>query len=439
MSFNFLAIVFVFGILVLIHELGHFLAAKWMGVRVERFSIGFPPRLFGKKIGDTDYCIGAIPLGGYVKMSGMVDESLDQNITGADYEFNSKPVWKRVIIITAGVVMNLFLAIFILTMVNFINGEEIIPTTEIGFVGKDGIAQKIGFEVGDKIVAIQGKSVYSWNDIQNEFIRHLSENISFQVIRSDDTVNLIYRKEWFREKNAEMLDISWMPQAMVGRVISETPAEKAGLQRGDEIIVINDTPIANWIEMTKIIQDHPGKEITIEYLRKGAAYSVTLIPESQEATDSTGAAISVGKIGIGQYFEINELSFPESIVRGVKGTFTLLSLNIKGLWWVISGIKPASEVIGGPIMIAKLAQDAAAAGWDRLWSLTAALSAILAFFNILPIPALDGGHLAFLLVEGVTGKPVSMRIRLLVQQIGMAILLILIVFIFYIDIQRLLF
>jgi len=439
MSFNFLAIVFVFGLLVLIHELGHFLAAKWMGVRVERFSIGFPPRLFGKKFGDTDYCVSAIPLGGYVKMSGMVDESLDQNVTGADYEFNSKPVWKRVIIITAGVIMNLFLAIFILTMVNYIKGEEVITTTEIGVIGKEGIAKKIGFKKGDIIVSIQGNAITTWNDIQDQFIQHLNENIRFQVIRDEETVNLIYKKEWFQEKNAEFLDIGWMPEARIGRVVTETPAERAQLQRGDWIVAINGEPINNWMEMTKVIKANPGVEISLEYLRNESSYSVRLTPDSQEATDSAGVAISVGKIGIGQYFEVNDLSFPEAIVKGVEGTFRLLALNIKGLWWVISGTKPASEVIGGPIMIAKLAQDAAAEGWDRLWGLTAALSAILAFFNILPIPALDGGHLAFLLVEGVSGKPVSMKTRLLVQQIGMAILLILIVFIFYIDIQRLLF
>ena len=135
MGFSFLAIIFVFGLLVLIHELGHFLAAKWMGVRVERFSIGFPPRLFGKKIGDTDYCISAIPLGGYVKMSGMIDESMDTETTGADYEFNSKPVWKRFVIIIAGVVMNFFLAVFILSALNFARGEKVTPYTEIGIIG----------------------------------------------------------------------------------------------------------------------------------------------------------------------------------------------------------------------------------------------------------------------------------------------------------------
>jgi regulator of sigma E protease len=439
MSFNFLAIVFVFGLLVLIHELGHFLAAKWMGVRVERFSIGFPPRLFGKKVGDTDYCISAIPLGGYVKMSGMIDESMDQTITGADYEFNSKPVWKRIVIITAGVIMNLLLAIFILTMVNFIKGEEIISTTEIGFIGKDGIAQKIGFQKGDKIVSIEGVKINTWNDIQENFIRNLNENINFKVLRDGKLVNLVYKKEWFKEKNAELLDIAWMPEARIGRVVPDTPAEKAGLERGDRIITINDKPINNWVEMTEIIQANPERELTLEYQRGKASYSVNIIPESHQGTDSAGVEKNIGMIGIGQYYEINELTFPQAVVKGFTGTFALLGLNIKGIWWVISGTKPASEVIGGPIMIAKLAQDAAAEGWDRLWSLTAALSAILAFFNILPIPALDGGHLAFLLVEATTRKPVSMRVRLLVQQIGMAILLILIVFIFYIDIQRLLF
>jgi regulator of sigma E protease len=151
MGITILAIIFVFGILVLIHELGHFLAAKWMGVRVERFSIGFPPRLFGRKIGDTDYCISAIPIGGYVKMSGMIDESMDTKLTGADYEFNSKPVWKRMIIIVAGVVMNLLLAILVLTILNYVQGEKITPFTEIGIVGSEGISQRIGWVKSDTV------------------------------------------------------------------------------------------------------------------------------------------------------------------------------------------------------------------------------------------------------------------------------------------------
>lgn len=439
MSFSFLAIVFVFGLIVLIHELGHFLAAKWMGVRVERFSIGFPPRLIGKKVGDTDYCISAIPLGGYVKMSGMIDESLDKNITGADYEFNSKPVWKRMIIITAGVVMNLFLAILILTVINYKEGEVVYPSTEIGYVGKTGVVQRIGFEVGDKIESINGIEVNTWNEVMDLFVQNLNNDIRYDVLRNGETVSLFFKQEWFKEKNAELFDISWMAPAWVGRVLDDRPAAAAGLQWGDEIISIDGTGVRNWSDMTTIIKSHPAEQIQLKYLRDGREQIVDIIPEKVEQKDSLGNISYIGMIGIEVYYERYEIDLPTAVVKGVTGTFGLIALNMKALWWVITGTKSATDVFGGPIMIAKLAQDAAAVGWDRLWSLIAALSAILAFFNILPIPALDGGHLTFLLVEAANGKPVSTRTKLLIQQIGLAILFTLIVFILYIDISNLLF
>jgi regulator of sigma E protease len=439
MNFSFLAIVFVFGLLVVIHELGHFLAAKWMGVRVERFSIGFPPRLFGKKIGDTDYCISAIPLGGYVKLSGMIDESMDGELTGADHEYSSKPVWKRIIIITAGVVMNFLLAILILTIVSYSKGEVVYPSTEIGSIGQDGIAKRIGLEVGDKIAAIEGVAITTWNEIQTEFIKHLNDDIHFDVIRGDEKLSLTYKKEWFSEKNAELLDIGWSPSARVGEIMKDSPAEKAGFMFGDEIEKINGVVVNNWTEMTRLIKENPGNLITIEYKRDGQSQSVDIIPETFDEKDSEGNEIAVGRVGIYIYYETYEIGLFRAVENGINNTFALIGLNMRGLWWVITGTKAASDVIGGPIMIAKLAQDAAEVGWDRLWNLTAALSAILAFFNILPIPALDGGHLVFLILEGVLGRPISTKTKLIVQQIGMAILLTLIVLIIYIDIRRLLF
>jgi regulator of sigma E protease len=439
MNFSFLAIVFVFGILVVIHELGHFLAAKWMGVRVERFSIGFPPRLFGKKFGDTDYCISAIPLGGYVKLSGMIDESMDGELSGAEYEYSSKPVWKRIIIITAGVVMNFLLAILILTIVSFSKGEVVYPSTEIGSIGQDGIARRIGLEVGDKIAAIDGVAITTWNEIQIEFIKHLNDDIHFDVIRGDEKLLLTYKKEWFSEKNAELLDIGWAPSARVGEIKKDSPAENAGFKFGDEIARINGVVVNNWIEMTRLIKENPGNLITIEYKRDGQFHTVDITPETFNEKDSEGNEISVGRIGIYIYYETYDIGLFRAVENGINNTFALIGLNMRGLWWVITGTKSASDVIGGPIMIAKLAQDAAEVGWDRLWNLTAALSAILAFFNILPIPALDGGHLVFLILEGVLGRPISTKTKLVVQQIGMAILLTLIVLIIYIDIRRLLF
>ena len=216
MAFNIISAVFAFGILIVIHELGHFLAAKWMGVRVEKFSVGFPPRLFGKKIGDTDYCVSAIPLGGYVKLSGMIDESMDTNETGADYEFNSKPVWKRIVIISAGVIMNFFLAVIIMTVLTYTMGERITPSTEVGQVGKEGIAKKIGFEVGDEILALNETQVANWEAIQLAYIENLNSDITFKVRRNDEIINLEYRRKWFSEKNAEFLDIWYMPAARIG-------------------------------------------------------------------------------------------------------------------------------------------------------------------------------------------------------------------------------
>jgi regulator of sigma E protease len=439
MNFSFLAIVFVFGILVVIHELGHFLAAKWMGVRVERFSIGFPPRLFGKKIGDTDYCISAIPLGGYVKLSGMIDESMDGELTGAEYEYSSKPVWKRIIIITAGVVMNFLLAILILTIVSFTKGEVVYPSTEIGSIGQDGIAQRVGLQVGDKIAAIDGVAITTWNEIQTEFIKHLNDDIHFDVIRGNETISLTYKKEWFSEKNAELLDIGWAPSARVGEIKLDSPAEKAGLKFGDEIKKINGVAVNNWSEMTELIKENPGNVVKIDYTREGQFRTVDIVPETFNEKDSDGNEITVGRIGVYIYYETYDIGLFRAVENGINNTFALIGLNMRGLWWVITGTKSASDVIGGPIMIAKLAQDAAEVGWDRLWNLTAALSAILAFFNILPIPALDGGHLVFLILEGILGRPISTKTKLVVQQIGMAILLTLIVLIIYIDIRRLLF
>jgi regulator of sigma E protease len=306
-------------------------------------------------------------------------------------------------------------------------------------VGVGGIAQKIGFEVGDQIIAIDGVSIKTWNEIQTEFIKHLNDDIHFEVVRGGESITLLYKKEWFSEKNAELLDIGWVPQAKVGEVKKDSPAELVGMQYGDDIKSINGIAVNNWNEMTEIIKANPGNMITVNFERDGQPLSAEIIPETFKEKDNDGNEISVGRIGVYIYYETYEIGFFQAIENGIHNTFALIGLNMRGLWWVITGTKSASDVIGGPIMIAKLAQDAAEVGWDRLWNLTAALSAILAFFNILPIPALDGGHLVFLILEGALGKPISTRTKLVVQQIGMAILLTLIVLIIYIDIRRLLF
>jgi regulator of sigma E protease len=434
-----LAVAFVFSFLVFFHELGHFLAAKLMGVRVERFSIGFPPRIFGKKIGDTDYCISAIPFGGYVKMSGMIDESLDKETTGADYEFNSKPVWKRVVIITAGVIMNFIIAIVIMTSLNYSLGKSILPYTEIGAVGTEGIAEKVGFKVKDKIIAVNGVSVNTWNDINKEFIKNLNNDIRFLVERQGQSLFLDYNKEWFAEEKGELLDLAPMPSSKIGEVKPGMPASEAGMQSGDKIIEIAGVGVSNWMELTNEIRKYPGDSITVKWVRNGKILSAVMSPALSTQEDSAGAMITVGKIGVGYYYDHTPISFSEAVASGFTGTIDMIALNIRGLGWILTGVKPAKDVIGGPIMIAKLAGEAAESGWDNYWAFIAYLSAILAFFNILPIPALDGGHLIILFIEGIRRKPLSVNTVVRIQQVGMAILLTFIVLVLYVDISRIFF
>lgn len=434
-----LASILVFSILVIIHELGHFLAAKWMGVRVEKFSIGFPPTLFKKKIGETEFAISAIPLGGFVKMAGFIDESMDSELTGAEDEFSSKPVWRRIIIITAGVVMNLFLAVLILTFLNYYQGERILPYTEVGVVQEGGVASRIDFEKGDEIISVNGEPVQNWNEITEAFINNLNADITFEVIRSGKKIDLVYQKEWFQDKHGEQLDITPRIPARVGRVSSGMPADELGLQTADRILELDGKTVEDWTDMTKVIEANAGETIPIKWQRDGQLMSGEITPEPHSQKNAEGKTVEVGKIGISFYMQYRDIGFGKAVINGFSNTYKMIALNVRGLWWVISGTKSASEIMGGPITIAKMAGDAATAGWVELWYFIAVLSAILAFFNILPIPALDGGHLFFLIFEGIMRKPIPVKTKIKIQQVGMAILLTVIVLILYVDLKRFLF
>jgi len=434
---NILAVIFVFSVLVIIHELGHFLAARWMGVRVEKFSIGFPPVLYSRKIGETEFNISAIPLGGYVKMAGFIDESLDNNITGAPDEFNSKPVWRRIVIIVAGVIMNLFLAIGILSVLAYTQGDRILPYTTIARTGQ-GISQKIGFQPYDKIIDLNGQPVRNWNELQELYIAQLNSDFYFTVLRRDSLVRLNFNKEWFREKGSEQLDLLPLPEARAGEVSPGMPAAQSGIQNGDLITRIDDQPVTDWEMMTSIIRSHPDDTLKVEWLRGHDTHLASIKTAGMEEINADGESERVGKIGIGLYYESRDIPVTSAIQNGFHNTISLIQLNLRAFWWVLSGTKSANEIIGGPIMIAKMAGEAADAGWIQLLYLIAALSAVLAIFNILPIPALDGGHLFLLIIEGIIRRPIPLKVRYRFQQIGMAVLFTLIIFILYIDIRRLL-
>lgn len=431
-----IAAVLAFGILVVIHELGHFLAAKWMGVRVEKFSIGFPPTLFSKKIGETEFSISAIPLGGFVKMAGFIDESMDDNITGAEDEYNSKPVWKRMVIITAGVIMNLLLAIGIYTYINYENGMFIEPTTTVLVPEQSVMAKRIGFKTGDKILSLNGIDVTDWRSVFTTFFNEMENGVTFNITREGNEIQLFYKAEWLSEKNGELLDIAPFVSSKLGDIVAGSPAEKAGLQKGDIITLLAGKAINSWQEMTSIIRKNPENTLAVSYQRSGIEYMTELTPKLVSITLENGADSSFGQMGTTSFYIHKKLSFFEALKMGTVQPFEMIYMNYMGLKWMITGVKPAKDTVGGPVMIARLVDEAAQRGWTQYLSLIAMLSAVLAFFNMLPIPALDGGHFLFLVIEGIMGKPLSLKTRMAVQQFGMAFLLLFIIYVFYIDVIR---
>jgi len=340
-----LSFIFVLGLLIFVHELGHFLTAKMVGIRVERFSLGFPPRMVGFKYGETDYCISWLPLGGYVKMSGMIDESLDETITGAPWEFTSKPVWQRIIVISAGSVMNLLAAIIIYA----------------GLVYFTGIGEPLG--------------------------------------------------------------------ATVGEVLKGKPAETIGLQPGDVITEVKGQPIETWNDLTKIIHKSPNEEINIKWMHDGKLLSSEVTPELQKEND-------IGLIGIAAKIVIRKAGFGESISYGFSNSYMIIKLTVGSLKKIITGEESFRKSIGGPIIIYKLTSESAKRGFGTLLAFTAFISLNLGFFNMLPFPVLDGGHLVLLLLEGVMRKPLPVKTRIVIQKVGMAFLLALMIFILINDITR---
>ncbi|MEJ2635252.1 MAG: RIP metalloprotease RseP [Calditrichia bacterium] len=433
-----ISIIFVLSVLVFFHELGHFMLAKLFGVRVERFSIGFPPRLFGVQLGETDYCISAIPFGGYVKMAGVIDESMDTNeLKGEPYEFASKKGWQKVLILIGGVTMNMILAWAIISGLMHIEGEPIIPYTTVGYVAETGVMEQAGIKVGDKILSINGQPVHTWNDIRDQYIGNLGNRMVFKIDRDGKTDDIIVKKSALEEKNSDQLDIFPLIPAKVGEVLPDSPAGQAGLQRGETILSINGQQVKSWEAMTNIVRDNPNKSLEFTIQKDGETLTKTITPDVASEISENGTDHKIGKIGIGVYYEKNKLPVGAAMVQGFDKTVFITKMSVKGLWWIVSGKKSAKRMLGGPIMITKLAGEFAKSGFASLLELVANLSIMLAFINILPIPALDGGHIAIVAIEAIRRKPLSTQTKLKIQQVGMALLFVLIIFVMYNDIMRL--
>jgi len=440
------------GILVFIHEFGHFAAAKLSGMRVDVFAIGFGRRLLGwnKKTGfsfgelpkdldtegNTDYRISMLPLGGYVKIAGMVDESFDTSFANKEpqpYEFRAKPMGKKIFVITAGVLMNLLLAWFIFWGGNFFQGKPVTNTTTIGFVNPNSSADSLGFESGDKILSINGKVVSNWEGVRAElFINSLGEDVNLVVDRNGSTKTIFVPRAKIPEDEKQISFL--LPEGVrpvVVEVLENSPAKEAGLKAGDLVLSLNNVPVFTASQTTQIIKSHPGVEMPLIVQRGDDTLSLAVTPG-----EDAMIGIQIGQIVTGDVY-YQTYGFFSSFYQGWLDIVRMTDLTFNMLGKVFAGEIEFSKAFGGPVKIAQYAAKSADSGMSSFLYFLALLSLSLAILNIMPFPVLDGGHLIIILIEGITRREIPVKIKIAIQNTGLILLLLLMAFIIYNDILSL--
>ena len=411
-------------ILIVLHELGHFIPAKLFGTRVEKFYLFFDVKysLFKKKIGETVYGIGWLPLGGYVKISGMIDESFDKEQMQKPpqpWEFRSKPAWQRLIIMLGGVTVNLFLGFFIYMMVLFVWGKETLPQENIPLgLEPSALIQDIGFEKGDKIIDVDGKELEYVLDINKMLLLRPIEKI--KVEKLDGSISEINIPENIGNdifQSGQMNSFTPLYSATVDSVSNESPALIAGIQSGDRIVSINNESIYDWASFTKWINNNSDDIIDVTIERGGSNYNIS-IDRNDDGT------IGVWKKNTGIKTINKKVGFVDSIKQGYNYGYWTLYEYVAQFSFVFT--KKGAQQLGGFGTIGNLFP--AKWDWKGFWLSTALISIILAFMNVLPIPALDGGHVMFLVYEMITGKRPSDKFMEVSTMIGFFLLIALVLY-----------
>ena len=428
-------------ILIVLHEFGHFLPARLFGTRVEKFYLFFDPgfSLFKKQIGETEYGIGWLPLGGYVKISGMIDESFDKEQMQQEpqpWEFRSKPAWQRLIIMLGGVTVNFLLGFLIYGLVLWGYGEEYFPADNItAGIAVDSLGQEIGLQNGDKILRVGGVPFERFND--RIVLREIAINNAreIEVERNDVPTVVDVAPEWvdkltrYENKNARLF-VPRVPLVVAG-VAPDSPAEAAGLQFEEQIVSVDGQPTPYFDQVTELLQDRKGQRVTVG-LRPKDSETVREVPLTLTEQGTMGIQVAPP-----DYFydtERQEYTLPEALPAGVEQGVNFLGDQFKAFGQMFAGNIKVTESLGGFASIGGMFGKTWV--WERFWYMTASLSLILAFMNLLPIPALDGGHVMFLLYEVVSGRKPSDKFMERATMVGFVIVLGLVVLANGLDIWR---
>ena len=440
----------VLGVLVFVHELGHYMAAKAFGVWVHRFAIGIgkPIRRLTFQRGETEWAIAWLPLGGYVKMASREEDPSSSVLEGghtaevpADRVFEAKPIWQRMVIILAGVTLNALFAFLVFTGLAFKNGRQFDPTTTIGHVAAERLpvaAKEVAaLPVGTRITAIDGEPVQSWDDVVERLTAGNKNEITLDF--SDHAqITVPLHRDALAERGALALAIEPLHPAVIGELSPNYPAIAAGLAVGDSIAAIDGAPIYQWAEAVEKIRGASGRELRFDVVRAGTPQTILITPKSDREVASDTLSPMIGRIGATVRLPYKTVSLGViGAVRAGGGATIASAGTIFRTFRGLANRQISSKEIGGPILIGQMAAQQARAGLDNLLAFMALISVNLAVVNLLPIPVLDGGAFLILVIEGLIRRPLPNKLREVISLVGLGLIVLLMVLAFSNDIGRL--
>ncbi|HUG41413.1 MAG TPA: RIP metalloprotease RseP [Longimicrobiales bacterium] len=445
-----LATIIVLGVLIFVHELGHFVTAKWMDIEVPRFSIGLGPKMMGFTRGETEYVISWLPLGGYVKMAGMEDmESLEGDAhdsaeaRGRGRDFDSKSLPARVLVISAGVIMNMLFAWFLFAVIAMAWGmREPLPPV-VGDVIEEAVpAEAVALTAiapGSRVVAVNGQPVGDWNEVQRRMAM-ARDSITLTFERAAPVTVPVPEGDSAHAALVRSLEPSLPVEPTIGTVAEGSPAEAAGFRTRDRIVMAAGTPVSSWQDFVGAVETRPGERVPVIVERDGERVTLEVVPEPRVLAGDPG--VRVGRIGVSarqrpvDAYPRTRLGPLQAVAHGAEQTWSITVLILEYLGGLFTG-QASPRDVGGPILIYQFTDQVVQVGFDAFLDFMALFSINLAILNLLPIPILDGGQLLFLAVEGIRGKALSIEQRMRLSQVGLVLVVAIMVWALANDVLRL--
>jgi regulator of sigma E protease len=445
------ALIVVLGVLIFVHEAGHFIAAKWAGIYVHRFSLGLgsPIPWLTFQRGETEYSISWLPLGGYVKMASREEDINSSALEGGappvpvppDRVFEAKPIWKRMVVILAGVTMNALFAWAMFSFLAYKNGRHVDPVTTVGRVVPEMLPREgqalTQIPPGTQIIRINGDTVRSWDQIVSQITNGSDPRVRIELANGK-TLVLPIHPDALEQRMKAAQAIQPYRDAVVDSILPGKPAAAAGIQKGDTIVAINGHPVRQWYDMVDIVQRNPGKSLTISVVRGSQRLAFTLRPYLDTLTAPDGKRRQVGRIGaaVATGLVTEKLGLGQAVAEGGRATLEASTQVVRTVRGLFSG-RISGRNVGGPILIGQMAGQSVRLGFDVFLGFMAMISINLAVLNLLPVPVLDGGQFVFLLAEAVTRRPLPLKLRERLTTVGLVLIVLLMGLAFSNDLRRL--